>query len=55
MADGEVAEGLGNACLDGAFTAYLRNGSLPAGKGPFAKACSPEPDPQPVSVPSIER
>ncbi|WP_234371510.1 MULTISPECIES: alpha/beta hydrolase [unclassified Streptomyces] len=40
----------GNACLDDTFTAYLRDGSLPTGKGFIAKTCAPEPDPTPVYV-----
>ncbi|MEV5877503.1 alpha/beta hydrolase [Streptomyces sp. NPDC052101] len=40
----------GNACLDDSFTAYLRDGSLPIGKGVIAKTCAPEPDPTPVYV-----
>lgn len=40
----------GNACLDDTFTAYLRDGSLPAGKGFVARTCAPEPDPAPVYV-----
>ncbi|MEV4433159.1 alpha/beta hydrolase [Streptomyces sp. NPDC049585] len=40
----------GNSCLDGTFTAYLRDGSLPAGKGFIAKTCAPQPDPAPVYV-----
>ncbi|MEU6238465.1 alpha/beta hydrolase [Kitasatospora sp. NPDC047058] len=40
----------GNACLDDTFTAYLRDGSLPAGGGRIAKTCAPEADPDPVFV-----
>ncbi|MCQ4082183.1 alpha/beta hydrolase [Streptomyces sp. RB6PN25] len=40
----------GDACLDDAFTAFLRDGSLPTGKGFIAKTCAPEPDPTPVYV-----
>ncbi len=40
----------GNACLDDTFTAYLRDGTLPTGKGFIAKTCAPEPDPTPVYV-----
>ncbi|MFD5461797.1 alpha/beta hydrolase [Kitasatospora sp. NPDC127059] len=40
----------GNACLDDTFTAYLRDGSLPQGKGRIAKTCAPEDDPAPVYV-----
>ncbi|PYC88390.1 alpha/beta hydrolase [Streptomyces tateyamensis] len=39
-----------NPCLDDTFTAYLRDGSLPTGKGPIAKTCAPEADPAPVYV-----
>lgn len=39
-----------NACLDDTFTAYLRDGSLPQGKGRIAKTCAPEADPAPVYV-----
>ncbi|MEV5508530.1 alpha/beta hydrolase [Streptomyces orinoci] len=39
-----------NPCLDDTFTAYLRDGSLPTGKGLIAKTCAPEPDPAPVYV-----
>lgn len=40
----------GNACLDDTFTAYLRDGSLPDGKGRIARTCAPEEDPAPVYV-----
>ncbi|MEV5276698.1 alpha/beta hydrolase [Streptomyces sp. NPDC051993] len=40
----------GNACLDDTFTSYLRDGSLPKGKGRIAKTCAPEADPTPVYV-----
>lgn len=40
----------GNACLDDTFTAYLRDGRLPTGKGVIAKTCAPEADPTPVYV-----
>ncbi|MFE9429188.1 alpha/beta hydrolase [Kitasatospora sp. NPDC006697] len=40
----------GDSCLDDTFTAYLRDGSLPTGKGPIAKTCAPEADPAPVYV-----
>jgi hypothetical protein len=40
----------GDACLDDTFTAYLRDGSLPTGKGLIAKTCAPEADPTPVYV-----
>ncbi|MBD0742771.1 alpha/beta hydrolase [Streptomyces sp. CBMA152] len=40
----------GNACLDDTFTSYLRDGSLPKGKGRIAKTCAPEADPTPTYV-----
>ncbi len=40
----------GNACLDDTFTAYLRDGSLPEGRGRIAKTCAPEAAPDPVYV-----
>ncbi len=40
----------GNACLDDTFTAYLRDGSLPGGKGRIAKTCAPGAEPDPVYV-----
>jgi pimeloyl-ACP methyl ester carboxylesterase len=40
----------GDACLDDTFTAYLRDGTLPSGKGFIAKTCAPEPAPAPVYV-----
>ncbi|MBO2463517.1 alpha/beta hydrolase [Actinomadura violacea] len=40
----------GNACLDDTFAAYLRDGTLPSGKGFIAKTCTPEPDPEPSYI-----
>ncbi|MFF2954819.1 alpha/beta hydrolase [Kitasatospora sp. NPDC057965] len=40
----------GNACLDDTFTAYLRDGSLPSGKGRIAKTCAAGAEPDPVYV-----
>ncbi|MFE9406298.1 alpha/beta hydrolase [Streptomyces sp. NPDC006530] len=40
----------GNACLDDTFTDYLRDGSLPTGRGRIAKTCAPEAAPDPVYV-----
>ncbi|WP_406340665.1 alpha/beta hydrolase [Streptomyces sp. NBC_00648] len=40
----------GNACLDDTFVAYLRDGTLPTGKGSIAKTCAPEADPAPTYV-----
>ncbi|NUR31646.1 MAG: alpha/beta fold hydrolase [Catenulispora sp.] len=40
----------GDACLDDTFVAYLRDGTLPSGKGLIAKTCAPEADPTPVFV-----
>ncbi|MCX5384348.1 alpha/beta hydrolase [Streptomyces sp. NBC_00083] len=46
----------GNACLNDTFTDYLRDGTLPHGRGRIAKTCAPEPDPAPdyvASTPSL--
>ena len=40
----------GNSCLDDTFVAYLRDGTLPGGKGLIAKTCAPEADPAPTYV-----
>ncbi|MFD9795383.1 alpha/beta hydrolase [Streptomyces sp. NPDC059070] len=40
----------GNACLDDTFVDYLRDGTLPTGKGLAAKTCAPEDDPAPAYV-----
>ncbi|MEY9854669.1 pimeloyl-ACP methyl ester carboxylesterase [Catenulispora sp. GAS73] len=40
----------GDTCLDDTFIAYLRDGTLPNGKGFIAKTCAPEPDPVPTYI-----
>ncbi|MFF4183750.1 alpha/beta hydrolase [Streptomyces sp. NPDC001691] len=40
----------GNACLDDTFADYLRDGTLPTGRGRIAKTCAPEPEPAPTYV-----
>ena len=40
----------GDRCLDDTFIAYLRDGTLPDGKGFIAKTCAPEADPTPTYI-----
>ncbi|MEY9893683.1 pimeloyl-ACP methyl ester carboxylesterase [Catenulispora sp. MAP5-51] len=40
----------GDSCLDDTFVAYLRDGTMPSGKGFVAKACAPEADPTPSYI-----
>jgi hypothetical protein len=40
----------GDACLDDTFVAYLRDGTMPSGKGFVAKTCAPEADPTPSYI-----